>query len=51
MTLDDQAVYWHEWMMSLVRAGFSREEAVAMTTTAQCTNMWIVAARTMPNAG
>jgi hypothetical protein len=43
MTLDDQAAYWNEWALSLERAGFTREEAVQMTTTAMCTNMWIVA--------
>lgn len=45
MTLDDQAAYWNEWTMSLVRAGFTRDEAVAMTTTAMCTSMWIQFAR------
>ena len=44
MTLDEQAVYWNEYCMALIRSGFTRDEAVQMVTNAMCTNMWIVAA-------
>lgn len=44
-SLDEQAVYWNEWTLALERAGYTRDEAVQMTTSAMCNQMWIQFAR------
>lgn len=43
MTLDDQAIYWHELYMSFVKAGFGMAEALTLTCTALQANVMAAA--------